>query len=88
METGHGLVSSDRLVKPGIEPATPSLQGQGFIHYTTAAPQYYKSILIMKQEEQKHPDHLRYHTEHTHAVKGYCCSLSLVQSGYTYLIPS
>ena len=40
METGPRLkVSSDRLVKPGIEPATPGLQGKGFIHYTTAAPE-------------------------------------------------
>ena len=31
-------VSSDRLVKPGIEPATPGLQGKRFIHYTTATP--------------------------------------------------
>ena len=31
-------VSSDKLVKPGIEPATPGLQGKRFIHYTTAAP--------------------------------------------------
>ena len=39
METGPWLkVSSDRLVKPGIEPATPGLQGKWFIHYTTAAP--------------------------------------------------
>ena len=38
METGHGLVSSNRLVKPGIEPATPGLQGKWFIHYTTVAP--------------------------------------------------
>ena len=38
---GHGLeVSSDRLVKPGIELATPGLQGKRFIHYTTAAPIY------------------------------------------------
>ena len=35
---GHGLVSSDRLVKPEIEPATPGLQGKWLIHYTTAAP--------------------------------------------------
>ena len=35
---GHGLVLSDRLVKLGIEPATPGLQGKRFIHYTTAAP--------------------------------------------------
>ena len=37
---GHGLVSSDRLVKPGIEPATPGLQGEWNIHYTTVAPLY------------------------------------------------
>ena len=41
METGPRLkVSSDRLVKPGIEPATPGLQGKRFINYTTAAPVY------------------------------------------------
>ena len=39
METGPRLkVSSDRLVKQGIEPVTPGLQDKGFIHYTTAAP--------------------------------------------------
>ena len=39
METGPQLkVSSDRLVKPGIDPLTPGLQGKGFIRYTTAAP--------------------------------------------------
>ena len=26
-------VSSDRLVKPGIEPASPGLQGKWLIHY-------------------------------------------------------
>ena len=35
---GHSLVSSDRLMKPGIEPATPDLQGKWPIHYTIAAP--------------------------------------------------
>ena len=40
MEIGPLLkVSSDRLVKPGIEPATPGLPGKQFIHYTTAAPE-------------------------------------------------
>ena len=34
---GHGLVSSDRLVKLGIKPATPGLQGKRFIHYIMAA---------------------------------------------------
>ena len=47
METGPRLkVSSDRLVKPGIEPATPGLQGKRFIHYTTAAPYEHKIIII------------------------------------------
>ena len=35
---GRGLeVSSHRLVKLGIEPVTPGLQGKWFIHYTMAA---------------------------------------------------
>ena len=39
METKPQLkVSSDRLVKLGIESATLGLQSKGFIHYTTAAP--------------------------------------------------
>ena len=38
METGPRLKVSDRLVKPGIEPVTPGLQGKWVIHYTTAAP--------------------------------------------------
>ena len=38
METGPRLkMSSDRLVKPGIEPATPCFKGKRFVHYTTAA---------------------------------------------------
>ena len=41
METLPQLnVSSEILVKLGIEPATPALQGKWFIHYTTAAPIY------------------------------------------------
>ena len=35
---GHSLVSSDRLEKPGIEPATPGLQGKCFICYNMVAP--------------------------------------------------
>ena len=39
METGpKPKVSSDRLVKLGIEPATPDLQGEQFIHYITRGP--------------------------------------------------
>ena len=38
MKTGPQPISSHRLVKPEIEPATPGLQVEWFIHYTTAAP--------------------------------------------------
>ena len=38
-------VSSDRLVKLGIKPATPCLQGKRFIHYTTVAPTFWKNSL-------------------------------------------
>ena len=31
-------VSFDKLVKPDIEPATLSFQGEWFIHYTIMAP--------------------------------------------------
>ena len=38
METWPQLeVMSDRLVKSGIKPVTPGLQGQLFIHFITAA---------------------------------------------------
>ena len=40
-------VSSDRLVKPRIEPAIPGLQGKGFIHYPTAAPIPYNVFLLL-----------------------------------------
>ena len=40
MEKGPQLkVSSNRLMKPEIEPATPGLQVEPFIHYTTVALQ-------------------------------------------------
>ena len=39
METRPQLkVSSDRLVKPGIEPMATGLHGEQFINYTTADP--------------------------------------------------
>ena len=41
LRAGHSLVSSDRLVKQGIKPDIPGLQGERFIHYTTAAPAAY-----------------------------------------------
>ena len=38
METGPRLnVTSNRLVKPGIDPAIPGLQDKSFIQFTTAA---------------------------------------------------
>ena len=46
METGPRLkISSDRLLKLKIKPATPGLQGKWFIHFTTAAPRSVLSIL-------------------------------------------
>ena len=53
METGPWLkVSSNRPVKPGIEPATPGLQGKRFIHYTTAAPDFVFVNLGPDKEER------------------------------------
>ena len=47
METGPRLkVSFDRLEKPGIESATPGLQGKWLIHYTTAAPMIFQLIKL------------------------------------------
>ena len=53
METGPWLkVSSDRMVKPGIEPATPGLQGKQLIHHTTAAPDFF-SVNFGPEEEER-----------------------------------
>ena len=47
METGpQRNVSSDRLMKPGIEPSTPGSQGKWLIHYTTAAPTLVGSSVV------------------------------------------
>ena len=37
MGTPEGSTKSGFMEKPGIEPATPGLQGIAFIHYTTGA---------------------------------------------------
>ena len=48
MGTPEGSTESGFMEKPGIEPATPGLQGIALIHYTTAAslnpfhPLYFK----------------------------------------------
>ena len=39
-------VSSDRLVKPVIEPVTHSLQGEWSIYYTTAAQMYKRPVIL------------------------------------------
>ena len=63
METGSQLkVSSDRPEKPGIEPATPGLQGKWLIHYTTAAP-------ISERENVISKCNLAYHYELDHGVR-------------------
>ena len=36
-ETPEGSIESGFMEKPGIEPATPGLQGIALIHYTTGA---------------------------------------------------
>ena len=55
METGLRLkVSSDRLVKPGIEPATPGLQGKPFINNTMAA------LKERVQTDSEDPDQTRH----------------------------
>ena len=47
METGPWLEnSSDRPVKPGIEPGTPGLQGKWLIYYTTKASDPDRAALI------------------------------------------
>ena len=38
--TPEGSTESGFMEKPGIEPATPGLQGIALIHYTTGASQY------------------------------------------------
>ena len=41
--TPEGSIESGFMEKPGIEPATPGLQGIAFIHYTTGACVYLKT---------------------------------------------
>ena len=38
--TSEGSTESGFMEKPGIEPATPGLQGIALIHYTTGASQF------------------------------------------------
>ena len=42
--TPEGSTKSGFMEKPGIEPATPGLQGIGLIHYTTTASQHLYSL--------------------------------------------
>ena len=43
--TPEGSTESGFMEKPGIEPATPGLQGIALIHYTTGA---YKNYMLKK----------------------------------------
>ena len=48
METGpRFIVPSDGLEKPGIEPATPGLQGECHNHCTTDASEVRNSVFFM-----------------------------------------
>ena len=77
METGPRLkVSFDRLVKPGIEPVTPGLQGKRFIHYTTAAPMsvYISCARTLHSLSSKHA-FLSLDKKHFCMIKASCESL-------------
>ena len=78
MEAGPRLkVSSDRLVKPGNEPATPGLQGERFIHYTTAAT--IRPLCLLEKCQNFGPE--SYPTKHSGCAHGIECILS-----YMYVI--
>ena len=42
--TPEGSTESGFMEKPGIEPATPGLQGIALIHYTTGASVVHKNV--------------------------------------------
>ena len=42
--TPEGSTESDFMEKPGIEPATPDLQGKALIHYTTGVSQHISNV--------------------------------------------
>ena len=42
--TPEGSTESDFMEKPGIEPATPGLQGKALIHYTTGVSQHISNV--------------------------------------------
>ena len=46
--TPEGSTESGFMEKPGIEPATPGLQGIALIHYTTGASNYIISFCVHK----------------------------------------
>ena len=47
--TPEGSTESGFMEKPGIEPATPGLQGIALIHYTTTASPFISSIMKFRQ---------------------------------------
>ena len=73
-------VSSDRLVKPEIEPATPGLQGKRFIHYTTAAPESNLSLLVCKVRRLLTTPHRIIMAVRKCFVCLFCCFMSIVKS--------
>ena len=44
--TPEGSTESSFMEKPGIEPATPDLQGIALIHYTTGASRWRASVFL------------------------------------------
>ena len=53
-------VSSDRLVKPGIEPATPGLQGKRVIYYIMGALSCHARVQEVSSGEGGGQVHLTY----------------------------
>ena len=56
--TPEGSTESGFMEKPGIEPATPDLQGIALIHYTTRASLFGRQVVIKILEHQS--NHVNY----------------------------
>ena len=60
--TPDGSTESGFMEKPGIEPATPGLQGIALIHYTTGASLTCDvRLLVLKVREPNNADHVITH---------------------------
>ena len=51
--TPEGSTESGFMEKPGIEPATPGLQGKALIHYTTGASQNFLWLSLGRNQYRR-----------------------------------